>query len=142
MEKINFQEEKVFPASKEVLPDVLEYVEEQLNLHECSMKLVMQITMAIEEIFVNVACYAYPDGKGNVKLSISFDEETKEMTFCFMDQGVPFDPLAKPDPDVTASAEDRQIGGLGIYLVKKTMDEVTYCYENDSNILTMKKTLL
>ena len=73
-------------------------------------------------------------------LSFCFTE-TNEVIFQFMDQGIPFNPLAKPDPDVTAGADEREIGGLGIFMMKKTMDEVTYCYEKDSNILTMKKKL-
>ena len=116
-------------------------LEEELKKHECPKKTIMQITVALEEIFVNIAHYAYPECKGDVRISIGFNEAENEVVFQFMDQGIPFNPLAKPDPDVTAGADEREIGGLGIFMMKKTMDEVTYCYEKDSNILTMKKKL-
>ena len=74
-----------------------------------------------------------------IKFSISFDEETRLVTFCMADKGVAFDPLKKPDPDITLSAQDREIGGLGIFITKKTMDSVTYAYENGENVLTMTK---
>ena len=105
----------------------------------CSMKNMTALTIAIEEIFVNVARYAYGEGEGEARLSISFDEEKRTAVFCMRDGGVPFDPLKKPDPDITLSAEDREIGGLGIFITKKTMDRVTYAYENGENILTMIK---
>ena len=72
-------------------------------------------------------------------LSIGFDEAERAITFRMSDKGVPFDPLKKPDPDITLSAEDREIGGLGIFITKKTMDSVRYDYENGENILTMIK---
>jgi anti-sigma regulatory factor (Ser/Thr protein kinase) len=119
--------------------DVLGYVEETLESYECSMKIQMAVCVAIEEVFVNVAHYAYGDGEGEVSLDIDFDEENREVTFRLTDQGVPFDPLKKPDPDITLPVEEREIGGLGIFITKKTMDTVTYAYENGENILTMMK---
>ena len=95
----------------------------------------------VEEVFVNVAHYAYGDGEGDADLRIGFEEDTRTFTFCIADKGIPFDPLQKPDPDITLSAEDRQIGGLGIFIAKKTMDTITYAYENGENVLTMTKKL-
>ena len=103
------------------------------------MKTQMAICVALEEVFVNVARYAYPDSEGDMTLHIGFDEQTRNVTFIMSDKGVPFDPLKKPDPDITLSAEEREIGGLGIFITKKTMDTVTYAYENGKNILTMIK---
>ena len=103
------------------------------------MKIQMAVCVAIEEVFVNVAHYAYPDSEGNVTFSIGYDEDSKEVIFRMSDKGVPFDPLKKPDPDITLSAEERDIGGLGIFITKKTMESVTYVYENEENILTMTK---
>ena len=103
------------------------------------MKIQTAVCVAIEEIFVNVARYAYGDGEGDMTLGIGFDTESREVTFRMADKGTPFDPLKKPDPDITLSAEDRDIGGLGIFITKKTMDTVTYAYENGENILTMIK---
>ena len=132
---------KTFPAKTEALNDVLGFVEETLESFDCSMKIQMAVSVAIEEVFVNVAHYAYGDGEGDVTLGIGFDADSRAMTFRMADQGVPFDPLKKPDPDITLSAEERDIGGLGIFITKKTMDTVTYAYENGENILTMVKTI-
>ena len=131
--------EKVFPAKTEALNDVIGFVEETLESFECPMKTQMAICVAIEEVFVNVAHYAYPDSEGDMTLSISFGDNEREITFLVKDKGVPFDPLQKPDPDVTLSAEERDIGGLGIFIAKKTMDSINYAYENGENTLTMIK---
>ena len=132
---------KTFPAKTDVLADVLGFVEEMLESFGCSMKAQIAITVAIEEVFVNVAHYAYSDGDGDVTLSISFDAGSRTVTFCMTDSGIPFDPLKKPDPDITRSAEERDIGGLGIFITKRTMDTLTYAYENGKNTLTMSKTI-
>ena len=132
---------QTFPAKTDALSDVLGFVEQTLESFECPMKLQMAICVAIEEVFVNVANYAYPGSEGDMTLSIGFDEATQDVTFRMADKGIPFDPLKKPDPDITLSAEDREIGGLGIFITKKTMDTVEYAYENGENILTMIKKL-
>ena len=130
---------KTFPAKTDALSDVLGFVEEILESCECSMKNQTAICVAIEEVFVNVANYAYGEGSGDVTLDIGFDKASRDVTFRLMDQGIPFDPLQKPDPDITLSVAERQIGGLGIFIVKKTMDTVRYAYEDGRNILTMIK---
>ena len=130
---------KTFPAKTESLSDVIGFVEQTLASLECPMKIQTAICVAIEEVFVNVAHYAYPDGEGDMSLHIGFDYQSRAITFRMTDKGVPFDPLTKPDPDITLSAEDREIGGLGIFIAKKTMDSLTYAYENGENILTMIK---
>ena len=130
---------KTFPAQTEGLPDVLSFVEETLEGFECPMKIQTAICVAIEEVFVNVARYAYPESVGDMTLHIGFDDQSRAITFRMTDKGVPFDPLKKPDPDITLSAEEREIGGLGIFIAKKTMDSLSYSYENGENILTMTK---
>ena len=130
---------KTFPAKIEALSEVLGFVDQTLESCECPMKVQTAICVAIEEIFVNVAHYAYGDGEGDMVLGIGFEEESRTLTFRMTDKGVPFDPLKKPDPDITLAAEDREIGGLGIFITKKTMDTVTYAYKNGENILTMIK---
>ena len=130
---------KIFPAKTEALLDVLAFVEQILETHGCSMKIQTAICVAIEEVFVNVARYAYGENEGEVTLDIGFDENTRDITFRMIDKGIAFDPLKKPDPDITLSAEEREIGGLGIFITKKTMDLLTYAYENGENILTMIK---
>ncbi|MBO4580147.1 MAG: anti-sigma factor antagonist [Clostridiales bacterium] len=120
------------------LKEVQAFIDEHLEAVDCPMKASMQISLAAEEIFVNIANYAYAPDKGNATVRI---EVTKEpaVIITFVDQGVPYDPLAKEDPDVSLSAEARKIGGLGIFLTKKTMDDVVYEYKDGSNILRMKK---
>ena len=130
---------QTFPAKTESLPDVLGFVEETLEGFACPMKIQTAVCVAIEEVFVNIAHYAYPDSVGDMTLSIGFDEESRVITFRMADRGIPFDPLKKPDPDITLSAEAREIGGLGIFIAKKTMDSLHYAYENSENILTMIK---
>ena len=129
--------EKVFEASIKKLPEVLEFAEEQMNKADCPMKVVIQVNIALEEIFVNVAHYAYTDGVGAAKVGIEAGDG--KVTVRIEDNGSPFDPLGHSDPDVTLSVEERGIGGLGIYMVKQSMDEVTYSYENGKNVLTFVK---
>lgn len=128
-----------FKATTEALSDVLGFVDQMLDKYECPMKIQTASCVAIEEVFVNVARYAYKNGEGDVEFGMGFDKETRTVTFRMADEGVPFDPLKKPDPDITLSAEERDIGGLGIFITKKTMDTLEYVYENGKNILTMTK---
>ena len=137
--KETYSESKTFPAKTEELTCVIAFVEQNLEKYQCSNKLQTAICVAIEEIFVNVAHYAYGDEQGDVDLTITFDNQTRNISFCMADKGVKFNPLEKPEPDITLSAENRKIGGLGILITKKTMDCVTYAYENGKNILTMTK---
>ena len=132
---------KTFPAQIAALPEVLSFMEETLEGYDCSMKNQTALCIAIEEVFVNVASYAYADGCGDVTLDLEFDEATRDLTMRLSDWGAPFDPLQKPDPDISMTLEDRQIGGLGIFIVKKTMDAVHYNYADGKNILTMIKTI-
>ena len=130
---------QTFPAKIDALSDVLGFVDRTLEHYECPMKIQMAVCVAIEEVFVNIANYAYPNGAGDITFGIGYDPESRTITFRMADKGIPFDPLKKPDPDITLSAEDREIGGLGIFITKKTMDSLTYAYENGENILTMTK---
>ena len=132
-------DDKTFPAKTEALSDVLGFVDQMLDCFECPMKIQTAVCVAIEEVFVNVAHYAYGDGEGDMTLGIGYDEENRTITFRMSDRGVPFDPLKKPDPDITLSADEREIGGLGIFIAKKTMDSISYAYKNNENILTMIK---
>ena len=131
--------ERSFPADKTALPDVMAFSEECMEQFGCSLKVSMAVCVAIEEIFVNIASYAYGQGSGNAFLSFGFDEQERVMTIVVEDEGVPFNPLDREEPDVSLSASEREIGGLGIFITKRTMDEVSYSYENGKNILTMIK---
>ena len=128
-------------ATDENLPTVLSFIESHLNGTDCSPKARMQIALAAEEIFVNIAHYAYAPGQGKATVRVEVEKEPASVTITFMDHGVPYDPLQKADPDVTLPAEDRAIGGLGIFVTKKVMDDVGYEYRNGQNILTLKKDL-
>ncbi len=131
--------EKEFSATKETLPEVIAFTEECLESFDCPMKSSMAICVAVEEIFVNVASYAYADGNGSASLAFGFDENERLMTLVVSDEGVPFNPLERAEPDITLSAAEREIGGLGIFITKKTMDTISYSYEDGRNILTMTK---
>jgi len=131
---------KTFPAKVEELDNVLDFINAGLEEAECGMKDQMQIAVAVEELFVNVAHYAYgkDSGEGDCEVVLNMDNEGY-FSISFRDLGTPFDPLAKEDPDVTLSAEDREIGGLGIYMVKKFMDKVTYERDGQYNVMTIAK---
>ncbi|MBQ6430545.1 MAG: ATP-binding protein [Oscillospiraceae bacterium] len=131
--------ELTLKATTENIPAVTAFVDEQLEALDCPMKAQIQVDVAIDELFGNIAHYAYGDGAGDATVRFDFDEQTRMASVTFVDRGVPFDPLQKADPDVTLSAEERKIGGLGIFMVKKSMDRLAYRYENGCNILTVYK---
>ena len=132
---------RTFPAAEEAVADVISFVEAELEKADCPIKTQTAICIAIEEAFVNIARYAYPDGAGSAELAVCIDEASRIATFIISDTGVPFNPLEKQDPDITKPAEEREIGGLGIFIVKKTMDTVRYARVRDENRLTMTKRL-
>ena len=121
------------------LQQVLDFVDENLKSMRCPMKILMQIDVAVEEIFVNVASYAYAPDTGSVTIRMDLQENPRTVVITFIDSGIPYNPLAKADPDVTLSAEERAIGGLGIYMVRKSMDDVHYEYKNNRNTLVLTK---
>lgn len=128
-------------ATKENLLEVAAFVEGYLEQLDCSMKSMMQISVAVEEIYINIASYAYEDGPGMAEIELEHNDAEGAVDITFKDSGIPYNPLEKEDPDVTLSAEERAIGGLGIYMVKKSMDDMKYKYEDGKNILTITKKL-
>ncbi len=133
--------ELTIEATVENLEQVLEFVDSQLEIHDCPPKIQMQIEVAVEELFVNIAHYAYNPVIGPATVQVEIQEKPLSVSITFIDNGVPYDPLAKADPDVTLSAEERDIGGLGIYMVKKSMDDIRYEYKDGKNILIIQKKL-
>ena len=125
-------------AKAERLEEVLAFINRQI---EGVMKasLVTQIDIAVEEIFVNIASYAYHPEIGAATIQCQVDADPVGVTIIFIDAGKPYNPLSREDPDITLGAEERQVGGLGIFMVKNMMDEVTYQYQSGKNILTIKK---
>ena len=126
-------------AAVERLDEVQAFVDAHLEAADCPFKTQMQIDLVVEEVFVNIASYAYAPGKGNATVRAETTASPRGVVLTFFDSGTPYDPLAREDPDITLSAEERQIGGLGIFITKKTMDEVRYEYRGGQNILTMRK---
>ena len=126
-------------AAIENIPAVTAFVEEQLEQVGCPMKAQMQIDIAIDELFSNIAQYAYSPKTGKATVRVEMTEDPMAVVITFIDNGIPYDPLAKADPNVSLPADDRQIGGLGIFMVKKSMDEINYEYKDGQNILTIKK---
>lgn len=141
LEKAEFHNELDIEATEDNLNAVMAFVDENLESVGCSMKSQMQIDIAVEEVFVNICKYAYHPEKGRAVVRVGVSDEPVQVKITFIDHGHPYDPLAKDDPDVTLSAEDRPIGGLGIFMVKQTMDAVEYEYKDGTNILTLVKNL-
>ena len=131
----------IVPADNEHLEEVTAFVDKELESYDCSMRAQMQIDLAIEEIFVNIASYAYHPEKGKAEIRCEVLPDPLRVVIQFVDGGVPYDPLAKEDADTSREALLGREGGLGILLVKKTMDEVSYSYEDGKNILTIRKNL-
>ena len=133
--------EMTIAANTGNLDKVLAFVDAELEKLDCPLKTQMQIDLAVEELFVNIANYAYAPGKGDATLRLEPAAGDRGVAITFIDSGVPYDPLAKPDPDVSLSAEERKIGGLGIFMVKKSMDDMKYQYRDGQNVLTITKAL-
>lgn len=128
-------------AITENLDEVIGFIDGVLEENDCPMKIQLQIELTVEEVFINIASYAYAPQIGTAKISVDVDGDKADVTMVFEDSGVPYDPLAKEDPDVTLPASERGIGGLGIFLVKKNMNDVKYEYKDGKNVLTLTKSL-
>ena len=134
-------EELTVKADVNELDNVLMFIDALLEKAECPMKAQMQLDVAVEELFVNIAHYAYtPDeGDATIQTEVTGISPEARVRITFIDRGIPYNPLEKEDPDITLSAEERQIGGLGIYMVKKSMDDMSYEHKDGQNILTIVK---
>jgi len=129
------------PASTGKMDETLSWIDAHLDSAGFGKKPRSNVMLAAEEIFVNIANYAYTGSGGEGLVTIHFSMTESGAQIVFTDDGAPYDPLSRDDPDVTLTAEERKIGGLGIYLVKKMMDSVEYRYDDGKNILTIKKNL-
>ena len=125
-------------AKVENLETVTEFVDSFLEENDCPMKTEMQVNISIDEVFHNIVSYAYDEKNGKIEIQIESGDPVK-LVLIFKDSGTPFNPLENADPDITLSSDDREAGGLGIFMVKKLMDNVTYSYENGQNILKLEK---
>ena len=129
------------PAVVEQLETVQKFVDTALEANDCPRKAQLQIDIAVEEIFVNIASYAYHPETGSAEIRLDVCEDPLRVVIQFLDNGVPFDPLAGEDADTSPEALQSRVGGLGILMVKKSMDAVKYSYEDGKNILTIEKEL-
>ena len=134
----NLEKEIIVDSKLENIDTLTQFVESALEPYNPSPKAMMQISVAIDELFSNVVRYS---GSSNMKLILNVNEDVLTATLTFIDEGVEYDPLAKKDPNVKLPAEEREIGGLGIFLVKKTMDGVEYKRDGQQNILKVVKKL-
>ena len=133
------QAELTVPARDDRLDEVNDFITGQLEAVDCGAKDLFFIQLAVEELFVNIAHYAYKGREGEAKINFSYEEATGVAEFVFSDRGIPFDPTMRPRPNIEAGNLDRPIGGLGIHIVKETMDDVHYEYFGGKNILTIRK---
>jgi anti-sigma regulatory factor (Ser/Thr protein kinase) len=120
---------------------VTDFLDETLDAIGCPMKAHMQIAVALDELFTNISHYSYAPSTGKATIRIEPDKDNSSVTITLIDSGIPFNPLSRAEPDITLPAEEREIGGLGIFLVRKTMDDLSYEYSNKQNIVRLKKVL-
>ena len=126
-------------AIVEQIETVTEFANAELEKLDCPMKARIQLDIAIDEIVSNIAYYAYGEKTGTVTVRIEALQEENGVQLMFLDSGVPYDPLTRQDPDISAEIEERKEGGLGIFLVRKTMDDMKYEYKDGQNCLTIRK---
>ena len=129
------------PATTENIEVATDFINEILESVDCPIRTQMQLDIALDELMSNVARYAYAPQTGDITVSVEIADDPRRAVLTLTDNGVPYDPLQKEDPDITLSAEERQIGGLGIFIVKNAMDEMRYCYKDNQNIVTIIKNL-
>lgn len=123
------------------LQKVMDFMTGALSDKNCSTKTLLQMELVLEEIFINIASYAYDGDKRPVVMSVDFEEDPVAAVVSFRDKGTPYNPLDRADPDLALKLEKREIGGLGIFLVKKNVDAIWYEHINDENVLSFRKIL-
>ncbi len=127
------------PATLENIELATDFLNGVLEKAGCPLRASLQLAVALDELMSNVARYAYAPGTGKITVSAEIREDPRRVVVTLTDAGAPYDPLQKSDPDVTLSADERRIGGLGIFIVKKTMDDMTYEYKDGKNVVTITK---
>ena len=133
------QDELTIDATVDNIPIATDYVTAQLEKYDCPMRTQLQITIAIDELFGNIARYAYDSFTGPATVRVKVVEDPLSAEITFIDHGIPYDPLAKDDPDLELGSDERQIGGLGIFMTKEIMDDIRYEYRDGKNVLTIVK---
>ena len=131
--------ERTFEARLENIEPATAFIEEELKALGCSAKAQTQIAVALDELLSNIVRYAYGPRRGDMTVRMEADPENRTVSITLIDSGDPFDPLKAPEPDTGLPASERQIGGLGIFLVRKTMDGLSYVREQGKNMVTIRK---
>jgi anti-sigma regulatory factor (Ser/Thr protein kinase) len=126
-------------ATVENIIVVTDFINKELDYLKCNEKSKLEIDIAIDELFGNIANYAYKDKVGKAEVLFETVDDNTAVEITFIDNGIPYNPLERENPDISLSAEERTIGGLGIYIVRQSMDDISYEFKEDSNILTIKK---
>lgn len=139
IEKKRNQESITVEAAMEHLEEVLHFVRRKLKKTEGRMQDRLVVEIIVEELFTNIASYAYGENTGRVTVECRISQEASEVMVVFTDRGMPYNPLEHEDPDTRASIEEREIGGCGILMAKKMMDDVQYEFRDGKNILTIRK---
>ncbi len=133
--------ELVIDALVENLDKVQDFVHNSIADLNCPKKFIFQLDLVVEEIFVNIAEYAYTPNVGSAKILLDVDVDSKNISMTFIDSGFEYNPLERNDPDINLALEERQIGGLGIFLTKNFVDDISYRYVDGQNILQIKKSV-
>ena len=134
-------QELTLDARLESIPAAVDFVDRALEAVGCPMKVQFQFNVAIDELLSNISRYAYAPDTGKATVRFEFDAAQNMAHITFIDRGIPYDPLQKGDPDISLTADKREVGGLGIFMVKKMMDDMCYRREDGCNILRISKKL-
>lgn len=126
-------------AAIENIPAITDFVNSQLKAHACPLQTQYEIDIAIDEIVSNVARYGYPSGKGEITVQVQWQENPLTVVIVFIDQGIAYNPLRQKEPNLTLCAQERPVGGLGIFMVKHMMDNVQYERRGRENVLSLSK---
>lgn len=133
------EKELTVDATLESIALVTDFVNSELDAKDCSPKARVQIDIAIDELISNIVSYAFPSGNGSFTVRVAFEKSSPTAVLTFLDRGQPFDPLSVSEPDVTSAAEDRPVGGLGVFLIRRLMNDASYEYRDGQNILRLRK---
>ncbi len=135
---MTFEKQITVTARIDQIPVVTDFVQSNLERSDCSPVKISKVCIVLDEILNNISSYAYGKETGEVTVRLSIEDFPKSCSISFVDNGIQFNPLEKASPDTSLSLEEREIGGLGIHIVKKLMDSVAYEYKDGQNILTVK----
>lgn len=120
---------------------VTAFINSELEAYDCSRRTRIQIDIAVDELFANIVHHAYASRGGDITVRVCISGKDRTARITLIDSGKPFDPLSAPEPDISLPVEQRAVGGLGIYLVKKTMDDLRYEYSDGKNFVTIAKAI-